>query len=475
MKAVLRKLILAAVPVVLVLLIACAATPPPPPEPTATPTPEPTNTATPEPTATATPEPTTTPTRSPTATPTAEPLAQEPSGAEEGPLEGLVSRLSDEAWDFLVGLTLGHSPRASSSDQEKAAADFLVEVFEDMGYEAGLQTFGVGVLARDRPLLALHQPEPRGVEGLPLRMAGIGEATGALVDVGLARAEDIPEGGLAGKVAFIRRGTITFEEKVHRVEDAGAVAAVVYNSAPSLFAGTLSTPSGIPAVSVSAAGGELIAEAMAGGEVEATVSLVMVNYDSRNVIAEKPGAVVGGPVLVLGAHYDTVPDTQGANDNGSGLSVLFTIAREVADRSFPFTLRFVAFGSEEVGLFGSRHYVTELTEDDAGSIVAMLNFDVPGSGRRVRVIGGSDLAGRLMAYGDANGIDVTAGASLEGGGSDHVPFEEAGIPTLFFLSDDLSRINTALDTIEFVDRRLMGETVALALGLLDDLAREQEE
>ena len=458
---------LAAAPVVLALLIACGATAPPPP----TPTPEPTATATPTPT----PEPTATPTQSPTATPTAEPPTEEISGVGEGPLEGLISRLSDETWDFLVDLTLGHSPRASSSGQEKAAADFLVQVFEDIGYEAGLQPFGVGVLARDRPLLSLHQPEPRGLEGLPLRMAGIGEATGALVDVGLARAEDLPEGGLAGKIAFIRRGTITFEEKVHRVEGAGAVAAVVYNSAPSLFAGTLSTPAGIPAVSVSAATGELIAEAMAAGEVEATVSLVMVNYDSRNVIAEKPGAAAGGPVVVLGAHYDTVPDTQGANDNGSGLSVLFAVAREVVDKSFPFTLRFVAFGSEEVGLFGSRHYVAELTEDDAGSIVVMLNFDVSGSGRRVRVIGGSDLAVRVMAYGDANGIDVTAGSSLEGGGSDHVPFEEAGIPTLFFLSDDLSRINTTLDTIEFVDRRLMGETVALALGLLDDLAREQEE
>ena len=468
---------LSAAPAVLALLIACGSDPLPTPTPTSTPEPTSTATPTPVPTSTPTPTPVPTPTPEPTATPTptatAEPATEEPPGA--GSVEGLVSRLSDDAWDFLVELTLEHSPRASASQQEMAAAEFLAGAFEGMGYEARLQPFVVGLLSRDRPLLTLNRPESRDMQGLPLRMAGIGEATGTFVDVGLARPEDIPEGGLEGKMAFIRRGLITFEEKVHRVEEAGAVGAVIYNNVPSMFSGTLSTPAGIPVVAISEASGELIAEAMAGAEVEATVNLVIASYDSHNVIAEKPGPVADGPVVVLGAHYDTVPDTQGANDNGSGLAVLLAIARAVADKSFPFTLRFVTFGSEEVGLFGSRHHVARLGDDDRIDVIAMLNFDVVGSGRRVRVIGGSELAGRVMAYGDANGIDVTAGASLEGGGSDHVSFRDAGIPAVFFLADDLSRINSPLDTIEFVDRRLMGEAAALGLGLLEDLADEQQE
>jgi aminopeptidase YwaD len=228
-------------------------------------------------------------------------------------------------------------------------------------------------------------------------------------------------------------------------------------------------------VAISQTSGEIIAEAMAGGDVEATVTLVIKTLESRNVIAEKPGTGDGGAVLILGAHYDTVPETQGANDNGSGLTSLLMIAREVAGESFPFTLRFIAFGSEEVGLFGSRHYVSQLADDEAGNIVAMLNFDVPGSGNQVQVIGSADLVRTVLAYGDATNIGVRAGLPLEGGGSDHVPFRSADIPTLFFLADDLSRINSVLDTIEFVDRRLMGETVALALGLLDDLARQSQD
>ena len=63
-------------------------------------------------------------------------------------------------------------------------------------------------------------------------------------------------------------------------------------------------------------------------------------------------------MLVVGAHYDTTPDTQGANDNGSGVAVALTIAEELADDELPFDLRFVMFGAEETGLNGSFAYTS---------------------------------------------------------------------------------------------------------------------
>ena len=322
-----------------------ATAPPPVIAPTASPTPEPTSTPAPAPTPTATPESAATP--SPLPTPTAAPTAQPqttvtsetgPDSDGGGPLDALVARLAEETWDFLVDLATNYSPRETATEEEKVAADFLVGVFEEIGYEAELQPFSFELLDREGPLLVLTEPEQRDIESLPMRLAGTGQATGHLVDVGLARSDDIPAQGLDGKIAFIRRGDILFEEKVHRVEVAGAVAAVVYNNVPNLFGGALQSQAGIPAVSISKASGESIAELMAKGEVEVTVSLVMKSHDSRNVIAERPGTAGDGKVLVLGAHYDTVPNTQGANDNGSGLTTLLTIAREVADRSLPFTL-----------------------------------------------------------------------------------------------------------------------------------------
>jgi aminopeptidase YwaD len=381
--------------------------------------------------------------------------------------------LADETWEFLVKLTEDFSPRETATDEEKAAADYLLGLFEDIGYEAQLQPFTFERLSTEGPLLTLTVPEERDVEALPIGLGAVATATGLLVDVGLARVDDLPESGLSGKIALVRRGLIAFEDKVRRVQDAGAVAAIIYNNLPNLFRGTLRRQAGIPAVSISKENGESIMKLMAGGDVEATVAVTLTIYDSRNVVAEKPGTAGDGSVVVLGAHYDTVPNTQGANDNGSGVTVLMTIAREVADTSYPFALRFIAFGSEEVGLFGSRHYVDTLSPDEVAEIVAMLNFDVPGSGEIVQVIGSFDLANKALAYADANDIAVMRGSPLEGAGSDHQPFKNVEIPYLFFLADDLSRINSPADSIEFVKPELMGAAAALGLGLLDALAEEQ--
>jgi len=67
-----------------------------------------------------------------------------------------------------------------------------------------------------------------------------------------------------------------------------------------------------------------------------------------NVIAELPGTSRAGEILVVGAHYDSVPGCPGANDNGSGVAALLAIARRCASQPGARTLRFVAFVNEEI-------------------------------------------------------------------------------------------------------------------------------
>ena len=55
-------------------------------------------------------------------------------------------------------------------------------------------------------------------------------------------------------------------------------------------------------------------------------------------------------------------------------------------------------------------------------------------------------------------------------GSDHVPFAEAGIPVLIIVADDVSRIHTPDDRVEFVDPNLIGWAAEIAIALLDHLA-----
>ncbi len=67
----------------------------------------------------------------------------------------------------------------------------------------------------------------------------------------------------------------------------------------------------------------------------------------RNIVAEKRGSSIPDEIVLVGAHYDSVLGSPGANDNGSGVAALLELARLLADRDLPRTVRFVAFVNEE--------------------------------------------------------------------------------------------------------------------------------
>jgi len=70
-----------------------------------------------------------------------------------------------------------------------------------------------------------------------------------------------------------------------------------------------------------------------------------------NLEATRPGRLRPEQILVLGAHYDSIIDSPGANDNGSGVASLLEIARRFANASPGITVRFVAFANEEPPFF----------------------------------------------------------------------------------------------------------------------------
>ncbi|MES1025563.1 M28 family peptidase [Gloeocapsa sp. BRSZ] len=71
----------------------------------------------------------------------------------------------------------------------------------------------------------------------------------------------------------------------------------------------------------------------------------------QNLILNLPGKQRGFPILV-GAHYDAVPGTPGADDNATGVAVLLELARIFASEPAKHPLRLVAFDLEEYGLLG---------------------------------------------------------------------------------------------------------------------------
>ena len=80
----------------------------------------------------------------------------------------------------------------------------------------------------------------------------------------------------------------------------------------------------------------------------------------RNLVLDLPGREIGPPVLV-GAHFDAVAGSPGADDNGSALAVLIEIARGAAATPPRRALRLVAFDLEEQHMAGSRAYARALS------------------------------------------------------------------------------------------------------------------
>lgn len=104
-----------------------------------------------------------------------------------------------------------------------------------------------------------------------------------------------------------------------------------------------------------------------GMEVE---SQVYGTYSTRvkNLIVEKRGRNTAKPSIIIGAHYDTVINTPGADDNASGVAGLLELARLLREYPNERTIQFVAFTLEEPPYFhtakmGSRMYARRLKAD----------------------------------------------------------------------------------------------------------------
>ena len=404
-------------------------------------------------TATSAPTPASTsdPTVAPTPTATPEPTQVRPTAL------GLAAA---EAFAALEEFLEELGPRESATAQEAAAAEYLRDRFQESGYETEIQRFTIEDLSLAGMGFTLDLAEPEEFAALPLERSGLGDVSGILTPVGLAMPGDLPDGGLEGRIAFAKRGVITFQAKAENVFAAGAVGLVIYNNVFGLFRGVLATQPDFPVISLSRNDGEAIEDLLADSEIQASITLTTEDLPSQNVIAEKKGP--GDAVVVLGGHYDTVPEITGANDNASGAAVLVTLARMLADVDLPFTLRITPFGSEELGLLGSRFYVESLTEDELENTKAMLNFDALGTGRAVSVFRDGDITALVSDIGDQIDVDVSVTLGLRGGSSDFASFREAGVPSLMFFGDDVSRIHTERDTLEFVQPEMLGEVAAVA-------------
>jgi Zn-dependent M28 family amino/carboxypeptidase len=104
--------------------------------------------------------------------------------------------------------------------------------------------------------------------------------------------------------------------------------------------------------------------------------------EAENIWVELPGSSSPEEIVVIGAHYDSVKGSPGANDNATGVAALLALARRFAGRAGPRTLRFVAFTNEEPPFFQSRSMGSRIYARQSRArnerIVVMLSLETLG-------------------------------------------------------------------------------------------------
>jgi aminopeptidase Y len=241
-------------------------------------------------------------------------------------------------------------------------------------------------------------------------------------------------------IVVVSQGPCLRRDQVIAAQKAGAAAFVaVHPGIPSgiVFRPTLIEPRDleIPAIAVSRDVAAALLEAGATRETARLVTrAVTTSVSTESLIAELPGSEPG-PVVMLGAHLDSVLDGPGINDDGSGVAALLEIARALGGTRPRATIRLAFWSGEELGLHGSYRYVTGLPDAERRGIVAYLNADMLASPNGFAGVydepdapAGSDPVRALVeaAVERAGGTPVRIDL---GGGSDHRAFGEAGIPT----------------------------------------------
>ena len=389
---------------------------------------------------------------------------------------------SEKVYDLVTELVeeLGH--REAGTPEELQAAEHLRERLDAMGYSAEIQSFTMEFFDVQRYIqtrgenaqIIVESPIQAQSPGLILSTTpGGGLETGTAIAVG----EEGPGEDLTGKIALLHQedlavnNPVTLQsllERVNTAAGAGASAAVITGNITGMeqFAPLFGAQVPIPALILPQPqiGAQLYAMAQS-SEVTLSVNIETQALESQNVLAELEGT--GDGLVIVGGHYDVVPQTEdGANDNTSGIAVVLALAEALANESMPFSVRFIAFGAEEIGLFGSIHYLQSLSDEELAGIRAMLNFDVVATGDLLAATGDEGLTELALKVAEDLGVKSEPQPLPAWASSDHQPFEGAGVPVLLLYGPDVSRIHTPNDVLEFVQPERLGEALLVALGVL---------
>jgi Zn-dependent M28 family amino/carboxypeptidase len=391
---------------------------------------------------------------------------------------------SEHAWRTLTDLVeVGN--RMAGQEGEREGSAVVEAAFEAAGLrEVGTETFDIPGWWRGSSSLSVDGRGEWSADHHVVALPGTpaGEVEAPIVDLGHGMPAEIGD-EVEGCVTMARSDVAEGDRWVHRMEkyasaaEHGAVGFVFRNHVPGNLpptgeVGYHDRPGPIPAVGVSK---ELGARLARYAEDDAAVGL---SVDCRNAPASSVNthAVVGPDTeteVLVTAHVDAHDIAEGAEDNGVGSALLPEIGRllRAVEDDLDTKTRFVAFGSEEIGLYGAYHHA----ETHQGPIKAVMNVDGAGSSRdpRVRTHGFEGLEEPFAAAADRFDAPLVANEDVVPH-ADSWAFVERGIPavTIGSVREGKGRGwgHTHADTLDKLDPRDLRALAALYAESVLELA-----
>ncbi len=356
---------------------------------------------------------------------------------------------SSEPMDNLAVLCDDFGSRFGGTPGERQAAVFFRDKFREYGLSrARMEPYRYASWARGEIRLEVIQPVEMEIPCIALPYCPSARGEAELVCVGDGAPADFERAGRSLKGKFVMatsRPPRGLGRNVHRSEKygrsalGGAVGFIFMNHYEGLGPATGSIARNrealIPGISVSKEWGEFLMR-MQGRKGTVRLRLTTRNRTrtrrSWNVVGDLPGSRYPDEWAIVGCHYDGHDISQGAHDPVSGMAVVMEAARVLSayarDR-LGCGVRFIAFGTEEIGLIGAREYVAAHA-DELSRVRLMLNLDAAGGqGRKGLILHHwpeldpfFETAREQMKYDMPYGHRSSAF-------SDHFPFFEEGVPT----------------------------------------------
>ncbi|MGR3765480.1 DUF4910 domain-containing protein [Rossellomorea sp. NS-SX7] len=386
--------------------------------------------------------------------------------------------LQDRLMEHLSVLSREIGCRPVGSAENAAAADYIKKVFNDMGAYVEEQEFEVPSWESTEAFLEINNER---LEVTANTFTVPCEASGELVSFcTLDELESAPD--LNGKIAllygelskenYVPKGFTIYNPEHHKkalrlLESKNPSAIITIRMQKGSPSPLISDwDFNIPSVTVTPETGLFIKE-------NQSAKLLIKSKKSpgttRNVIGKIPGR--RKEKIILTAHYDTVFNTNGAFDNASGVSVMLTLAEELAKRrNLETGFECIAFSSEEYLGLGDEVYLQQHKEDLHNALAAM-NFDGVGQSlgtNNITLMSGSDeLQTHLKTIKhDFPAVEWT-NPWYE---SNHYTFFSNGVPSIPFSCRGVSDLlHTAEDTMRWVCSDKLAEVHSLALNILMSL------